>query len=168
MSVSLISDRLFLDSMFLYNCVLSFVFPLREYTLLCRMYVGLARRVFHEYMLYHQLGQFQSLCLINGLPLAPLWRERRSAPSAFSARCVHTNNTRAHTPTGARIVWEDQQRTNGSSIASLTYNCELKEKICTLAFFCMYFMVDDWKLSSFCETNYLSIWLQKPQKTQRP
>lgn len=42
---------------------------------------GCALWVFHLYRLYHQLGQFLSLCLINGLPEAPLCRELRSVCS---------------------------------------------------------------------------------------
>lgn len=46
----------------------------------------------HVHRVYRQLGQFLSLCLINGLPLAPLCRELQSVCScsfALAALCMH-------------------------------------------------------------------------------
>lgn len=69
--------------------------------------------VFHLYRLYHQLGQFLSLCLINGLPQAPLCRELRSVCSCSFAPatvCTHKpwdSQTCARSPTGVRVLQED-------------------------------------------------------------
>lgn len=53
--------------------------------------------------LYHQLGQFLSLCLINGLPLAPLCRELGSVCScSFRTSCtvytqtIYSSDTHTH------------------------------------------------------------------------
>ena len=76
--------------------------------------------------LHHQLGQFLSLCLINGLPLAPLCRELRSVCScSFRTGCtvytqtiyssdIHTYPNRC-TDTCVGRQEENKQQTNSTS-----------------------------------------------------
>jgi len=78
---------------------------------------GLARRVFHEYMLYRQLRQFLSLCLINGLPLAPLCGERRSAHAA-SAATIRAGGETVRGKTGREQTAAAMHRSRTASLIS--------------------------------------------------
>ena len=137
----------------------------------CWLYVGVRSCVFHAYRFYHQLGQFLSLCLINGLPLAPLCRELQSVSSCsffHSLHCVHTKNVflwHAHTPTGAQMpVWEDRTRTNNNRIASLSQACcsEQKKYGRTLDCSCFATFMQVWgRLRVYVNQTVCFLWLQK-------
>lgn len=95
---------------------------------------------FHVLKLYHQLGQFQTLCLINGLPLAPLSGVPRSVCSCsfcsvccvctqtlhasdvhiYSNRCAHTHID-THTNTGWRLK-QRGERANTDGSNNKTFN----------------------------------------------
>lgn len=99
---------------------------------------GFALGVFHVYKLYRQLGQFLSLCLMNGLPLAPLCRELRSVCScSFCTSCtVHTKtiyfsdvHTYPNTFTETRRIKREQQQQQRISIELHAHNNKKTIKI---------------------------------------
>lgn len=128
---------------------------------------------------YHQLGQFLCLCLINGLPLAPLRTELQPVCSCsvctgctVYTQTIYSSGTHAY-PNRCSDASEGRQEDNTTTTTTLHRSNRIgytqKQKsgknkeghLTGPTHFCMYFMEG----RGFSEPNGLLaclLWLQKP------